>query len=63
MDSHPDTLGLNVLQELRDVEDWNAVNAQGAQETALKCGLLGQEGKTPTQEELAQILGISSIPI
>lgn len=24
-DSHPDTLGLNVLRELRDVEDWNAV--------------------------------------
>ncbi|VGO13657.1 hypothetical protein PDESU_02214 [Pontiella desulfatans] len=25
-DSHPDTLGLNVLRELRDVEDWNTVH-------------------------------------
>lgn len=24
-DSHPDTLGLKVLRELRDVEDWNSV--------------------------------------
>ena len=42
-------------------KDWcsscgTPLNAQGAQETALKCGLLDQEGKKkPTQEELAQI--------
>lgn len=41
-------------------KDWcsscgTPLNAQGAQETSLKCGLLDQKGKDPTQEELAQV--------
>ena len=41
-------------------KDWcsscgTPLNATGARESALKCGLLGEVGKDPSQEELAQI--------